>query len=290
MKTTLVILALLLQSSIVWAADLTSATTHLTSATIHTTCATEPICGYWTLLNLGDASLLWSAHAVDNGYLYFNTPSEDAPVWEFAPCMGKTLEDLAAANMFTSEFFGLEDPKGPKAFGDKWHGHDILVSTGDILLARQKDTPEVVYALKIDHKDENWRVWVKYRVAVKRDQSAPRWSMYSGIVEENENDVLGSDIILSPEVARAALVKMLVARDPRSPLVELARTGEIVAIRRGLIAVAKRIQCDLKEGAFRYEVRSGGRIDRFIEKHEGVFKREGKEWKASITKSSFPEN
>ena len=259
---------------------------------VYQTCATDLNCGLTTYLQLGEMELEWSHASDDGGWLYFTDPrkTDNVGVWEFAPSKVEQLKNIRAELALSAEFCGKGNPRGVRFFGSNWGDNAILVHQGDIVFSRRSDEPHVVYVMEIGRKDENWRVWVKYRIAERLQGRNPQWRAAIDVPTEDDRHVLGSGLRLSPEEARAALVNLLNSHGflskelDRQIATELKREDAVV-IRRGIIVFDRMFCCDLRDGSFWFEF--GSHEAGFQQFHGGSFQKDGNVWRAVITESSF---
>jgi hypothetical protein len=260
----------------------------------YTTCATDLVCGLTTYLKLGTTELEWSNGAGTGGWLYCNDrqQTDDVGVWEFSLSGAKHPEDIQPGQVFSAEFCGMESSDGVRLFGTNWHGRAISVHTGEVIFARRSDDPGAAYAMEIYRKDEGWRVWVKYRIAERLDGNISRWRTSADISEEDDRQILGTPLRLSPEEARAALVELISTRgflyeelDQR--IATELKSKDIVVIRGGIIVIGRAFRCNLREGSFAFEFGSPDRG--FYQSHSGTFQRDGKVWTAVLTRSAYGE-
>jgi len=122
-------------------------------------------------LNVGPGLLEWSAADTrarkQSGYLYFWNPMSSlkrSNVWSFAACKQSSLGDLTEQDLKADFCEADEMEKGRAAFGTNWvqngkRGKAILVSEGQVILARHPTNPSKLYALELtEQKRGNLRV------------------------------------------------------------------------------------------------------------------------------------
>ncbi len=102
---------------------------------------------------MGPTQLEWSLNSTAGrtGWLYFYQPETTNAVWEFAPCSHSRLADITPAEL-KCQFYGVEHPVGREVFGTNWDARAIRVREGQIVLARNTESPGVVYVLKIEQE------------------------------------------------------------------------------------------------------------------------------------------
>ena len=258
----------------------------------YTTCATDYACGITTYLHLGPELLEWSNGPENDGWLYFTDPYavDNVGVWEFAPTQVKDFSDIDPTLLFSAEYCGKESSVGGELFSEDWNGGTIRVRQNEIIFARRTDKPDVAYALRFGKKDEDWRVWVTYRVSKKLPDSQPQWQALVNAPIEDEHNVLGTDLKLSPQEAKTALMDMMKTKGFISDNADrridshLSRQ-EPVTIRRGIIVIGRVFRCDLQKGTFWFELGSPG--GPYLQSHRGEFRSENGTWRAVIVRSDF---
>jgi len=106
-------------------------------------------------LRLGSARIEWSVGVPgESGYLYFDATDLKRGAWEFAPCASTQLSQVHEDNA-RCDFYGHGHPKGTNAFGENWRNRTIIVHKGGLLLLRQANLPQIVYAMKLKNQDGN---------------------------------------------------------------------------------------------------------------------------------------
>ena len=86
---------------------------------------------YGRYLALGGAKLSWSdAEPGKSGFLYFDEPGTDAPLWEFAPCDGRRIEDLVGKPL-EARFYGQYSPGRKQALRQSDY-HTVRVRVGEM--------------------------------------------------------------------------------------------------------------------------------------------------------------
>ncbi len=109
-------------------------------------------------LQVGPAQMEWSLRNTERktGWIYFDRPESNDPIWEFAPCTRTNLQEVAAED-FRVDFIRKGDPRvesrfrptSPVETGSSSNFRAIMVCEGQILLARLISSPSTVYAVKI---------------------------------------------------------------------------------------------------------------------------------------------
>ncbi len=108
-------------------------------------------------LQVGPAQMEWSLRNTERktGWVYFDRPESNDPIWEFAPCIRTNLQEVAAEN-FPVDFIRKGDPRvgslfrptSPVETGSPSTFRAIMVGEGQIVLARLVGSPSTVYAVK----------------------------------------------------------------------------------------------------------------------------------------------
>ena len=89
-------------------------------------------------------------------------------IWEFAQCDRKDLEGLKPEDL-RGHFYAADNAGASQTFGAKWYTNAILVSRGEIILARLVGDTNIVYALHF--LEQKGDIGVKFRtINMKRDQ------------------------------------------------------------------------------------------------------------------------
>jgi hypothetical protein len=101
-------------------------------------------------LKLGTNRLQWSRNGDGSGHLYFHTDSS-LPDWEFAPCKRTNLSEITEREIYC-DYYGPKHPNGNLAFGTSWEGETLLVTNGQIVIARLIKKPARIYAVKIEEQ------------------------------------------------------------------------------------------------------------------------------------------
>lgn len=107
-------------------------------------------------LRLGSTRIEWSL----GGYLYFAASDLKCGPWEFARCSRTELSQVEKRDSQCA-FYGEGHPQGRIVFGGNWFTNAVRLDEGELLLLRQQDEPQVVYALKLKQQ-EGLRVAVDY--------------------------------------------------------------------------------------------------------------------------------
>jgi hypothetical protein len=105
-------------------------------------------------LDLAGKKLQWS-HSTPGktGFLYFSMVGvTNTFEWEFSPCGAGKIEDLSGASL-KARFYGEHTPgRGDTKLGVN-SGNAILVSVGQVLLARTADDPGTIFIIQIAGQD-----------------------------------------------------------------------------------------------------------------------------------------
>ena len=107
-------------------------------------------------LKIDNALLRWSMRGRDTGYLYFKAWTSHRGrenCWAFAPCAKKDLQSLEVADFQKGDFVREGEKEKVTALFDPDHkvtgGGAIPVQENQVILAKQIDAPQKVYALHL---------------------------------------------------------------------------------------------------------------------------------------------